>query len=247
MTSSDSVAFAGELWTPCLGPRFCSGGVAASSARGKIRFAPRQRRTPAAAKWICNSRPPWTVDVDGVKDDKLFELEENLADAVTKEDFDLAMQCRDEISRLQSAAYVDVLQAVMGFYKAFNNQSITDIARVFAQDEKVSCKHPVGPLIFGYLEVINTFGSLFSTGLPKITVRNIRISMRGSVAYATCDEIVEARRDPGTLRTNFKETNEHFSNGPAQLCMMSVNIFVKRNGQYLLTHHSSSPRGPLDF
>lgn len=84
-------------------------------------------------------------------------------------------------------------------------------------------------------------------GLPEIEVRNIRISMRGSIAYATCDEIIEPRRDPGTLLTNFKEANENFSNDPAQLIMVSVNIFVKRNGQYLLTHHSSSPRGPLEL
>lgn len=74
----------------------------------------------------------------------MFELEESLAEAVSEENFELAGKRRDEICRLQSGAYVDVLQALMGFYKAFNNQSITDIARVFAQDEKTTCKHPVG-------------------------------------------------------------------------------------------------------
>lgn len=193
------------------------------------------------------ARPPWTVDIEGEKDDKLFELEESLAEAVSQEDFELAGKRRDEICRLQSGAYVDVLQALMGFYKAFNNQSITDIARVFAQDENLTCKHPVGPLTTGYFEVLNAFGFLFSTGMPQIHVQNIRISMRGSIAYATCDEIIEPRRDPGTLRTNFKEANESFSNDPAELCMVSVNIFVKRNGQYVLTHHSSSPRGPINL
>lgn len=74
----------------------------------------------------------------------MFDLEESLADAVSHENFELAMKCRDEICRLQSGAYVDVLQATMGFYKAFDNQSITDIARVYAQDQNVTCKHPVG-------------------------------------------------------------------------------------------------------
>lgn len=96
-------------------------------------------------------------------------------------------------------------------------------------------------------QVINTFGALFSTGMPKITAQNIRISMRGSIAYVTCEEVLEPRRDPGTLQTNFKEINENFGNGPAEMIMVSVNIFVKRNGQYLLTHHSSSPRGPINF
>lgn len=42
---------------------------------------------------------------------QLFELEESLAEAVSQENFELAMKCRDDICRLQSGAYVEVLQS----------------------------------------------------------------------------------------------------------------------------------------
>jgi hypothetical protein len=83
--------------------------------------------------------------------------------------------------------------------------------------------------------------------MPSISAQNIRISMRGSIAYVTCEEVVEPRRDPGTLKTNFKEINENFGNGPAEMIMCAVQVYVKRNGEYALTHHSSSPRGPINF
>lgn len=44
--------------------------------------------------------------------------------------------------------------------------------------------------------------------MPSITPENARISMRGSIAYVSNEELIVPRKEPGTLRTNFKEMNQ---------------------------------------
>jgi hypothetical protein len=82
--------------------------------------------------------------------------------------------------------------------------------------------------------------------MPNIRPHDVRISMRGSMAYVSCDEIIEPRYEPPTLKTNFQELNRNFSDEPAQISLACINIFVRKNGQYLMMHHSSSYRGRLN-
>jgi hypothetical protein len=97
------------------------------------------------------------------------------------------------------------------------------------------------------LNIINSFGFMFTADMPNIRPHDVRISMRGSMAYVSCDEVVEPRFEPGMLKTNFQEINPNFSDEPAQVAMASINVYVRKNGQYLLAHHSSSYRSPINF
>jgi hypothetical protein len=81
--------------------------------------------------------------------------------------------------------------------------------------------------------------------MPKVRAENVHISLRGRTAYVTCDEIVTPDAEPGFVRMDFQELNPNFSNTPAQITMQSINIFVRKNGEYLLTHRSSSFRMPM--
>jgi hypothetical protein len=141
-----------------------------SLSRGRAsrcsRLPQRTRAGTVAAAVTCNSRPPWTVDVDGVKDDLLYDLETRLHDAVELENFEVARTTRDEITRLQSGAFVDVLQAYMAFYRAFDSQSIVDIAKVLAQDV-TTCKHPIGRAYLRGSEGQNTRRALPCTSGPN--------------------------------------------------------------------------------
>jgi hypothetical protein len=109
--------------------------------------------TSKAARLVphCASKPFWKVDVDSDKDAELMELERQLDTAVLLERYDEAQNIRDQLTRLQSGAFVDVLSAHMNFYKAFDQRSITDMARCWVQDDSASCKHPIGHLHTGYV------------------------------------------------------------------------------------------------
>lgn len=93
-----------------------------SSRRSALAF-PKcgQRSVPLVptrlAKFSCCERPAWSVNVEGDKDVLLYELESKLYDAVLQEEYNVAIDTRDEITRLQSQAFVDVLQAYMAFYR----------------------------------------------------------------------------------------------------------------------------------
>lgn len=171
--------------------------------------------------------PPWkklAIDPDFAKDEQLQILEEELDIALKAENYRTASELREKLMRLQSAAYVDVLTTNMKFYKAFTAGSIVDMASCWMQDNGITCKHPYAPIGLGYLEVLNHFGYLFTFGLPEIEVRDVRISMRGSMALVTCEE-------HSIDRDGIQESK----------LMSAVNIYQKRNGQWYIFHHSCTP------
>lgn len=81
---------------------------------------PSTRHQPRRSQVRCSYKKPWSVSVDDENDENLFDLEVALDKAVSQEDFASATALRDDITRLQSAAFVEVLQAHMKFYKAFD-------------------------------------------------------------------------------------------------------------------------------
>lgn len=179
----------------------------------------------------CVEQPHWKrgpIDVDFAKDEQLQILEEELDIALETENFSSASTIRDKLLRLQSGSYVSVLSAHFRFYKAFTNASIVDMAGCWLQDPNVSCKHPLGDMSIGYINVINSFGYLFSLGTPSVQPLDVRINMRGSIAYVTCNE-----------------TSKHWKEGefetPQSVDMAAINIFMKRNGDWYLYHHSALP------
>lgn len=199
-----------------------------------------ERRGWASVR-CCVESPDWKkgpVDVDFAKDEQLQILEDDLDKALSTEDFARASQVRDKLLRLQSGTYVSVLSANLKFYNAFGSGSIVDMAGVWLQDAGATCKHPLGPLCVGYTNIINSFGYLFSFGVPNIHATNVVITMRGSCAWVTCDEhcdVVEETAKENASGNKFKESQIR------EIVMSATNIFVKHNGQWYLAHHTAQP------
>ncbi|CAN8075315.1 unnamed protein product [Agarophyton chilense] len=184
----------------------------------------------AASARCCVEQPAWKrgpVDIDFQRDEQLQTLEEDLDDALQVEDYMKASEIRDKLLRLQSGAYVAVLSANMKFYKAFSTGSIVGIASCWLQDPSVCCKHPSGPLAVGFLEVMNSFGYIFSLGVPQIDVKDVCITMRGAVAYVTC----------GEYSTDWEDDEGR----GCTVVMNAINIFTKKNGEWYICHHSALP------
>lgn len=180
--------------------------------------------------------PAWKqgpVDIDFANDDQLQHLEQKLDAALDMQDFKRASTLRDRLFRLQSGAYVAVLSANFKFYQAFDKASIVDMAGCWLQDSGATCKHPIGPLQVGYVNVLNGFGYLFSLGVPSVKPRNVVITVRGSVAWVTCEE------HSGVYEGDEEVESEY--GGTAPVVMAATNIYAKRNGQWYICHHSAQP------
>lgn len=175
----------------------------------------------------CIESPAWKkgpVDIDFAKDEQLEILETSLDRAVTNEDFTEAAELHKKLTRLQSGSSVAVLSANLKFYHSFNSKSVVDMAGCWLQSGAATCKHPGGPLVAGYVNIINSFGMLFAYDLPQMKVRNINIQMRGTVGYVTCQQVCEDEDEEGK---------------PVEITTCATNIYVKHNSQWYLTHHSS--------
>lgn len=194
------------------------------------------------------SDPPWNAtpsDPDVACNKPLIYLESELDRALYNDEHQLADSLRDKISTLQMGSYVDILNANIKFYKAFSSGSMVDISASWLRDPKISCKHPLGELFTGFWEVVASFEALLAAGIPSVAPSNMRVSMRGSLAIVTCEEnaSLQGGAEEGR-RERVKEWNENFSSEPADIVMTATNIFEKKNGQWYLIHHVSSPTSP---
>ena len=189
-------------------------------------------------------------DQDLVANSELLKLEEQLDQAWYADDEERMVELRRAIDGLQPSTYVDVLTSNLKFYKAFSSGVIMDVAACWLQsgDVQVMCKHPFGPVFDGFYNVISSFEQLFGHGISEITPTNVRISLRGSVAFVTCDEYAlpyGAQTEPeGPASSLATQYNPAFSAEPARIRMSAVNIFEKRNGIYYLVYHSSTQVSP---
>ncbi len=185
-------------------------------------------------------------DQDLVANTELLKLEEELDAAWYADDEKRMSELRRAIDELQPSTYVDVLTSNLKFYKAFSSGVVMDVATCWLQspDVSVMCKHPYGPMFDGFYNVVASFEQLFSYGVSEITPTNVRISLRGSVAFVTCDEYATPYKQDNGPPAPVTEYNPAFSTEPARIRMAAVNIFEKRNGIYYLVYHSSTQVGP---
>jgi UvrB/uvrC motif len=91
------------------------------AARGPLPLGKSPSVSRRGLNLVCCTAAWKTLDVDAELDKSLFELETKLVQAVEAEAYDRATTLRDEIAQLQSPAFVEVLQAHMRFYKAFDS------------------------------------------------------------------------------------------------------------------------------
>lgn len=208
----------------------------------KTSYRDRKRRITACVENV----PFWkVVDSDVAAVPKLVELEKELDDAWYAEDEQRMGLIQNEIDKLQASTYVDVLQANLRFYKAFSSGNVTDIASCWLQKGDVLCKHPLGPIFVGFWQVVQSFETLMNQGLASVRPDNVRISVRGLVAFVTCEEYAEpVSTEDESISAIATKYNPNFSSEPAQIRMTAVNIFEKQNGQYYLVYHMSSPISP---
>ncbi len=111
-----------------------------------------------------------------------------------------------------------ILAANAAFYKAFATGDIDDMARLWADDDNVSCVHPGWPAIVGRAAVIGSWRDILrSPERPDVTCQEPYAIVPGDHGHVLCIELVG-----GTA-------------------LSASNHFRYVNGAWRMVHHQSGP------
>ncbi len=116
-----------------------------------------------------------------------------------------------------------ILAANAEFYAAFADGDAARMARLWADDESISCIHPGWPALIGRAEVIDSWREILrAADRPKIVCAEPQGIPDGDSARVLCIEIVDGAP------------------------LAASNHFRRIDGRWRLVHHQSSPIAQLD-
>ncbi|PXF49930.1 hypothetical protein BWQ96_00090 [Gracilariopsis chorda] len=168
---------------------------------------------------------------------RITELQDKLDDALATEQYINAANLRDELQSAKNEDHIHVLQALLQYYDAFNRHSLELLARIWLQDDGVTCQHPLTQVHQGYEDVMRSFESLFDTLPPDLNIQasDVRMQAFGQIALVTCVEVPHS----SVLAEKNKGVRQHG--------LLSTSIFEKRRisnsdrVEYRMVHHISMP------
>ena len=174
--------------------------------------------------------------IDLHSEHRVMELEDEIAQAVQRQDFGSAMSAQQEMSQRHIDDCGAVLQVNANYYRAFSTKQYADMQALWLKDGTATCIHPSQKALVGSKAVLNSWKRMFesSNGAFQkswMEPHNIRLSVKGATtAVLTCDEHVYARRFVRGQRRETELVNK----------LVATNIFRKCQGQWYLTHHHAS-------
>jgi ketosteroid isomerase-like protein len=116
-------------------------------------------------------------------------------------------------------------EANAGFYRAMESGLIEQMEEVWAHEDYVRCVHPGWDALTGWQRVRESFVMIFSNGQKmKASPLDVSIFEMNDIARVCCTENI----------TVF--TSESFDSAQAT----ATNLFVRREGRWLLVHHHAS-------
>ena len=112
------------------------------------------------------------------------------------------------------------------FYLAFESLDIEEMARVWAHDDDVQCVHPGWDLLIGWEEIRERWARIFANAKRvKIALSSVWVRVEGNAGWIACTEHVTTA----------------FADGFDEATVQATNIFVLRDGRWLLVAHHASP------
>lgn len=119
-----------------------------------------------------------------------------------------------------------VLAANRDFYSALHTLNIESMAKVWLHEDWVKCLHPGWDLLMGWDEVQGSWKEIFrSTEQMMVSVSRPLVHVVGDVAWISCLENVTTA----------------YQNDFTSALVEATNIFVRRDGRWLLVHHHTTP------
>jgi len=112
------------------------------------------------------------------------------------------------------------------FYAAFESLNLPEMEALWAHDDTVQCVHPGWDLLLGWEEVRERWERIFAN------TQRVRIALSG--------EWMRVEGDVGWVACTARVTTA-FAEGFDEAIVQATNIFVRRDGQWLLVVHHASP------
>mmetsp|Transcript_8380 Transcript_8380/g.10765 ORF Transcript_8380/g.10765 Transcript_8380/m.10765 type:complete len:536 (+) Transcript_8380:148-1755(+) len=170
------------------------------------------------------------------EENKLMNLESAMHEAIDNLDWKEAAAKRDEIDRMHIDDCGRVISLNTAFYQAFTEKDSDTMSDLWMKSEAVQCIHPSHhtPLV-GYKAVCDSWSKMFESDDKSfqkniMEPNNIKLSVRGTTAWLTCDEEVYTNKYvSGEGRT--KQLAKRFR---------ATNIFRKVNGKWCIVHHHAT-------
>jgi ketosteroid isomerase-like protein len=120
----------------------------------------------------------------------------------------------------------EVLAANRAFYAALHNLDMPLMAQAWLHTDWVKCMHPGWDLLVGWDEIQASWDNIFrSTDRMMVSISRPLVHVAGDVAWVSCLEHVTAAQQ-NDLSTALVE---------------ATNIFLRREGRWLLVHRHTTP------
>jgi hypothetical protein len=116
----------------------------------------------------------------------------------------------------------EVLAANQRFYDAHEQRDVEAMSEVWDHSEEAICVHPGWPILRTWPLVDDSWRRILSgPGRNQFILTNISVNGSGEVAWVTLDENLVQGSATGTIA--------------------ATNVFVRREGQWLMVLHHGSP------
>jgi ketosteroid isomerase-like protein len=120
----------------------------------------------------------------------------------------------------------EVLTANRMFYAALHSLNLPMMSQVWLHEDWVKCLHPGWDLLMGWEEVRGSWEEIFrSTEQMMVSISRPLLHVAGDVAWISCLE-------------NVTTANQNES---SSALVEATNIFLRKQGRWLLVHHHSTP------
>jgi ketosteroid isomerase-like protein len=111
------------------------------------------------------------------------------------------------------------------FYAAFESLNLAEMEAVWAHDDRVECVQPGWELLLGWDEVRERWARIFkNTKRVQVALSALWVRVEGNVGWVAC-----TARSTTALSEDFDEA-----------VVQATNIFVRREGRWLLVAHHAS-------
>jgi ketosteroid isomerase-like protein len=112
------------------------------------------------------------------------------------------------------------------FYAAFESLKMAEMEAVWAHDDRVECVQPGWELLLGWEEVRERWARIFkNTKRVRVALSGLWVRVEGEVGWVACTARVTTA----------------FAEGFDEAVVQATNIFVRREGRWLLVTHHASP------
>jgi len=117
------------------------------------------------------------------------------------------------------------------FYTAFESLDLAEMVAVWSHDDRVECIQPGWELLLGWEDIRERWARIFkNTKRVRVALSGLCVRVEGNVGWVACTARVTTA----------------FAEGFDEATVQATNIFIQREGQWLMAaHHASAlPTAP---